>query len=291
MKSFDQAAFAALARNLSPDDIRKAAALGITYDRKRGVIVGTPETEKAANEAAWMLCGRSPEYFILDSGYVRTLDNQKKWDCANDACRHILASVVPKPCPKCGWIMTTRDPIQPFPAERDDIRKVLQVYQLQQLIALAKSRRLMATELTCAYALWLMMFRRGVLGVFQSDKEEKANENVMRVHGMWSRLPEWMKSRKPANPTKHGQHMELYFEIPANHSRIKGIPSGPKQIREMGPTFYFCDEAAFHENAMECYSAVQGAIEAGCQAVYVSTAAAGFFAGLCLDALHMVGGK
>jgi len=147
----------------------------------------------------------------------------------------------------------------------------------------------MATEVTCAYALHCLMFRKGTLAVFQSDKEDKANDNVIRVHGMWERLPEWMKRRRPANPSKGGGTIEGYFEIPGNHAKLKAIPSGPKQIREMGPSLYFCDEAAFHAEAMATYSAVRQAIEAGCQAIYVSTAGAGFFSGLFNDSLEMVG--
>jgi hypothetical protein len=147
----------------------------------------------------------------------------------------------------------------------------------------------MATELVCAYTLWKLMFRKGPLAVFQSDTEDKATTNIARVHGMWTRLPEWMKRRRPANPTQHGNMIDAYFEIPSNHAKLKAIPSGPAKIREMGPTLYFADEAAFHPDGLATFGAVRQAIEAGCQAIYVSTAAAGFFAGLCNDTLETVG--
>lgn len=278
---------ASLFNNLTDKDVKDLARLGISIDR--GQIRGTVDAEKAAREAAWRLCARSAEYFLLDSGFVTTLDNQKKWDCTTPGCRAITSATVPRPCKRCGGAVVIRDPIQPFPGDRQYMRTILQVLDLEPLVAIPKSRRMMMTELMCGKCLHLMMFRKGVLAVFQSDKEEKANSNVERVHGMWSRLPEWMKARRPANPTQNGRAVDLYMEIPANFSKLRGIPSGAKQIREMGPSFYFCDEAAFHADAMDTYIAVRQAIEAGCQAVYVSTAASGFFQGLCYDQLQAVG--
>jgi len=272
---------------LTLDDVHKFAQLGFSHDQKSNLLRATPEGQSAAQEAAWRLCAKSAEYFILDSKFVTTLDNQVKWDCTG--CGKIISAVGAPNCARCGSPTTRRDPIQNFPSTRTDLRDVLRVFEIEQLIAIKKSRRLLCTELTCAKALHKLMFRKGTLAVFQSDKEDKANDNIQRVHGMWNRLPEWMKRRRPANPTKNGQMISLYFEIPNNHAKLVGIPSGPKQIREMGPTFYFADEAAFHPDALATFGAVRQAIESGCQAVYASTAAAGFFAGLTNDALEMVG--
>lgn len=271
---------------LTGKDIQSLNELGLRFDPATGQILGEAHAEAIANEANWKLCARDPEHFIIDSKLVYTLDNQKKWDCL--ACGRITPSHTRVNCKWCGAGTTLRDPFQNFPAHREGPRKILRLLQRESFMAIAKSRRLMATELICAYTLWLLMFKRGKLAVFQSDVEEKANDNVIRVHGMWERLPEWMRLRAPANPTKQGGSIENYFEIPTNHSKLKAIASGPKPIRELGPSFYFCDEAAFHAEGSQTYSAVQGAIEAGCQAVYVSTAAAGFFAGLCLDQLESV---
>ena len=275
-----------LLKKVTPEDVKTLRNLGVRFDPKTKSLIGGPEIEAVAQESIWRKCANDYEHFIIDSRLVTTLDNQQKWECGS--CGHVVADFVGRPCRKCGGLLSLRDPVQPFPAHRYGPRYVIRILKTEPKLAIKKSRRLMATELMCAYALTLMMFRKGALCVFQSDKEDKANDNVRRVYGMWNRLPMWMKRRRPCNPTKGGDMIEGYFEIPGNYARLKAIPSGPEQIREMGPSFYFCDEAAFHQNAGATYAAVNQAIEAGCQAVYVSTAAAGFFAGLTNDVLEEV---
>jgi len=275
-----------IAPTLSREELRTLASLGVRFDAGKKLLTGAVGLSLVSQEGLWQSCAKDPEFFIIDSGLIKTLDNQKKWDCTG--CKKIVSIFAGGPCPACRAPMLLRDPIQSWPTHRYGPRRVIRILQREPLVCIAKSRRMMATELMCSYALGLMLFRKGALCVFQSDKEDKANDNVKRVWGMHSRLPGWMRKRRPCNPTTGGGQIENYFEIPNNYAKLVAIPSGPEQIREMGPSFYFCDEAAFHTNAGQTYAAVTQAIEAGCQAVYVSTAAAGFFAGLFNDCLETV---
>ena len=283
---------------MGPSELAEAHSAGIRYDPEKGKIFLTKDGLRTAHEIEWERCRKDPQWFLLDSGLVKTLDRKPKYPCLK--CKRVLSPDKKRritDCPDCGSPVTRRDPIQPFPRAGDWNEKlylydVLHFLQSEPLYAIPKSRELMLTEIVCGWIFTCLMFEPSTEAVVQSEEERKAAACPERVHGYWTRLPEWMKRRRPCNPTKGGESIHGYFEIPNNNAVMFAFAQGDTQIREKHPTIYFGDEMSYWAKAKETWGAVEPVADAGCQVILVSTAADGgggpTFRGICTDTLKDV---
>ena len=283
----------ALLGSLTASDLAELYKCGVRYDPEAKTLSLTKEGVNLARELEWERCLKDPAYFLLDSGLVKSLDRKKKYWCAS--CRKVLAPEQKRKmteCPRCKSPVFLQDPVQPFPSDKPYLYDIIHVLATEETIALPKSREMLATEIVCSWIFYCGMFEKGTQAIIQSEQEQKAAMGVERIHGYWSRLPEWMKRRRDANPSVKGDTIYNRFEIPATHFTVEGLAQGEHQIREKHPTIYFGDEMSYWPRAAETYGAVRPITERGCQMILVSTAADGgggpMFRAVCLDELDSV---
>ena len=93
-------------------------SLGVSYNPLTQEIHLADDAIAVGQELCWRRCQSDYHFFILESGLVKTIDHNEKWDCHN--CGRIMEAASPEVCtgPEwdegCGseWI-TRRPPCQP----------------------------------------------------------------------------------------------------------------------------------------------------------------------------------
>ena len=141
-----------------------------------------------------------------------------------------------------------------------------------QLLAVAKSRQLLATWTFCACMLWDAMFKQGRLNIIINKREDDADETIDRIRFIYEQLPGMFKDAIPAKRTPQGQlgaYCKLEFE--GNNSIIRGLPQNPDSVRKNTASNLFIDEAAFIERADECYTAALPTVRGGGKLIVNST--------------------
>ncbi len=161
-------------------------------------------------------------------------------------------------------------PIRKFP-DKKYLEELTNIWLANPLLAVAKSRQMMATWLFSALYLWDTL-HKGKLNFFQSKKEEDANSVLDRSKFIYSYLPTVLKwgavdystfrdlSNVPA-PTARDVYCNLSF--PWLHSEIVAIPQGGDVIRMHTASGIFSDEDAFQEEAEAAFEAAKPTIEGG----------------------------
>ena len=111
----------------------------------------------------------------------------------------------------------------------------------------------------------------GIEVIFQSQKQEKANELIGYARILYEQSDEGIRKACPLDKTVQAAN-ELIF---ANKSRIIAIPGGGDQIRSYHPWGLLMDEAAFMPEAGECFD---HAVSVCKKVAVVSSAGPGWFA-------------
>ena len=132
-------------------------------------------------------------------------------------------------------------------------------------VAVLKARQLGITWLVLAYALWLMLFRRGSTVMLFSRSDVEAKELLRRLRQMHWHLPEWMQAQTGAPDNDH----ELTFT--RQDSRAKSFPTTKHSGRSFTATLVVIDEADFIQYLSQLLNAAEPAAEAGGQLVLIST--------------------
>lgn len=219
-------------------------------------------------------CRRSAHYFIFDSGLLVTKDE------------HDLEDTV-KPLPDKPYLRVMLDALLltgglMSPAEaRYAVAAGVEVDRLYRtgLLAIEKSRQILATWLVAAYGLWRAKFRDHQLVLWQSKKEDDAANVVFDKDPHTARMS-FMELRLPAGVrdlTFKGDVSRCNLRFP-NGSRVWGIPEGADIIRSNTPSLLVSDEAAFQPEFENAKDAAMPAIKGGGQLVALSSAAPGAFA-------------
>lgn len=151
----------------------------------------------------------------------------------------------------------------------------------QQLVAVEKSRDMMATWLVVAFYAWDTLFHKGRQNIFQSENAQKTRELVSRIETIYTNMPKWLKLHK-GEPSE-GNNRAGLFRVPSLQSEIIGFPAGADKVRMYHPTGFFSDEAAFNPDAGECFGAIKPAIQGGGRYTAISTANPSFFYYICRD--------
>ena len=168
--------------------------------------------------------------------------------------------------------------VRPFPRreEKAYIWDVLDTIQAEQLVAIEKSRQLLATWLVCLFILWCSKFQKNRLWFVQSKKEEDAANLVFnsewhnaRISFMESNLPEGLRS------DVFPSYGKMLFRDTG--SLIWGVPEGGDQIRSYTASGIFSDEAAFQPEFENAWKAARPSISGGGKMIVVSSARSGAY--------------
>ena len=174
-------------------------------------------------------CGRDPIYFI--KRYVKI--------------KH----------PKRGLI-----PFQTFPYQEGLVND----YQISRFNVILKARQLGISEITAAYATWLMLFHRDKNILVMATKSETAKNIIRKVATALKKLPRWLLLADITTDNK------LSIEL-SNGSQIKAIATSDDAGRSEALSLLIIDEAAFIKNLDELWTGLFPTINAGGSIVVLST--------------------
>lgn len=172
-----------------------------------------------------------------------------------------------------------------FPVERLPYIWLLgQLYLHQKLLIILKSRQLMVTWLCCALDLWQAMFKPGRFIPITAYKEEDAADIVDRIELIYRGqegqeekapgLPEWMQSRSPCKRLKEPHQLEFL----KMGSLIRALAEGSDQGRGKTISRWRNEESRTQSSLQASTQAVLPTLkEGGGQAVFISSAGAGYF--------------
>lgn len=188
-------------------------------------------------------------------------------------------------CTNDGWyfvkhLVKTRDEaagaeksVMLFPDEPalEAIWNVLE-HSPSKLIIIAKSRQIMVSWVTCAFALWRARFFPNRQIVWQTKKEDDAKDMVSygserldqaRMQFIEANLPTFMAKRRRF---RDGQ---ILYD---NGSKIVAVPEGGNQVRSKTTSLMVIDEAAFQEQFRSAWTAALPLLNKEARLVAVSTA-------------------
>lgn len=188
-------------------------------------------------------------------------------------------------CTQDGWYwvkhhVKTRDEadrsessVKPFPAEPalEAIWNVLE-HSPSKLFVIAKSRQIMASWITCCFALWSGRFHANRQIVWQTKKEDDAKDMVShgdqaldeaRMQFIEMRLPNWMGHKRRF---KDGQILW------GNGSKIVAVPEGGNQVRSKTTSLVVIDEAAYQEQFRAAWTAALPLLNKEARMIAMSTA-------------------
>lgn len=149
---------------------------------------------------------------------------------------------------------------------KEYIRDICDVFVAEDLIAMEKTRQMLATWIASGLALWHTMFHEGRRTFIMSKKEKDADSIIDRIKIIYDRLPGTMKSAYKADP-----HSYLKIEWSKRNSVIQGIPQGPDQVRSYTSSLIIMDEASFQDKAEKVFEAAQPSLQGGGKFMAIST--------------------
>lgn len=176
------------------------------------------------------------------------------------------------------------DTIRKFPMY-DYMIPIIEAWQTEKLMAVEKSRDMMATWLVVTMYTWDSIFHKGRQNIFQSENATKTRDLVDRAFTLYTNQPEWLKKVHPATMAEGGNRAGI-VKVPSLQSEIIGFPAGADKIRQYHPSGVFSDEAAFNPNASESFAAIKPAISGGGRYTAISSANPGWFQRICRDTLE-----
>lgn len=119
----------------------------------------------------------------------------------------------------------------------------------------------------CGYVLWLCLFRRGRSVLLFSRGLLEANELVRRVKAMYTRLPDWLRSRLPALTVDNTRELAW-----GNGSRVQSFAATENAGRSFTASLVVLDEFAFLAWPEKLYTAIKPTVDGGGQLIVLSTA-------------------
>lgn len=150
--------------------------------------------------------------------------------------------------------------------KKEYIQDICDVFQTEDLIAIEKTRQMMASWIFCGLALWDTMFKEGRRTFLMSKKEKDANALVERCKFIYSRLPKEFQGKYPRDPEKY-----LEMKWGKRNCIIQGVPEGADQVRSYTSSLILMDEAAFQEKSEKVFEAAQPSLTGGGKFVMIST--------------------
>lgn len=140
--------------------------------------------------------------------------------------------------------------------------QVLRDLQAKRQVIVLKARQLGLTWLVLGLILAQMLFAPITIALFFSRGETEAKDLLVRLKGMYSRLPAWMKDGAPT----------------IDNSQEWRLPSGSRALsfpttggRSYTASIVVVDEADFIDNFNDVMNAVKPTIDAGGKMILIST--------------------
>ena len=173
------------------------------------------------------------------------------------------------------WVEEGRpSPYEPFPQRLPYLEPLFQLFDLERILWIVKSRDMMISWACLAYLTWKAMSTPLCGSVVQTQKEKKVIQLVDYAKCLYRRQPAWLREAFPlAKPLKNQSDLELEF---ANGSYIVGIPGGADQIRSYHPWGYLNDESSFQPEAGDCYNEALSVVKG--KIIFNSSAGPGWYA-------------
>lgn len=210
---------------------------------------------------------QDPEYLTIDSGLLQT------WD-RNDSVR----------------------PYKCLPDDDPYLRLIVRANEVHNKVVIPKSRDMMVTLTTCLYHLGKLMFQDGSEVVCISDKADKAEHNLGRMHFAYSSLPNEVKAMFPMRAWKGNSgdprilkflpRPPLWPGGPAfQGSRAEAIAQGPDKIQEFHPSHILIDQCETIKQFRETMGAILPLVTRRMHLCLVGTPHPGYYSDLVHDRL------
>lgn len=165
-------------------------------------------------------------------------------------------------------------PYEPFPQRLPYLKPLFEVFELERIVWIVKSRDMMISWACVGYLTWKAMTVPLCGSVVQTQKEKKAIQLIEYAKCLYHRQPAWLRDAIPlAKPLKQQSELELQF---ANGSYVVGIPGGADQIRSYHPWGYLNDESSFQPEAGDCYNEALSVVKG--KIIFNSSAGPGWYA-------------
>ncbi len=174
------------------------------------------------------------------------------------------------------------DPFQPFP-DFEYLRVLLKEWEevekkpSDKLLMIPKSRQMMVSWFACAMVLYWCLTKKAKRIGWQGKKAEDTNQMLLRVYGLWERLPKSVRDEHPC------EQKFMHLRFPSMSCDIHAIPQGEEQVRQYTWSLFILDEMAFQIDAEPAYYALLPALGKHGMAVAISTAGPGHFETLYAD--------
>jgi len=163
------------------------------------------------------------------------------------------------------------DAIRPLPVAEEYIQIFVSLMLRDRVLLVNKSRRMMATWIMMAFALWKLLFFADTKTYVVSRKADEADDLLTeRIWFMYEHIPEDFKKILPKmNHRKDKKYNQI--TCPEMNSFIKGIASGSDQIRGKTASLVLWDEASSTDYILKMWGSLSFTIKGGGQVVICST--------------------
>lgn len=150
---------------------------------------------------------------------------------------------------------------------------VIDRFHVYRRLIIPKSRQVMVSWLIASYLVANFLLNQNELNVYQTKREEDAQEFMERVFFLYNHLPEWIRKIRPKQPSQKENRMKL--ELPEWGSKILGVPSGGDIVRSKTMTRFVSDECNFQPEAKASLRAAAPALGTTGKMYFISSANAG----------------
>lgn len=157
----------------------------------------------------------------------------------------------------------TGQPIQRFP-DKQYLRKVVKLYQENQMLLIFKSRQLLLTWVMCAIVLHDCL-RPGRRWLHICKKFDSADANLERMWTIYKKLPE---AFRPKAERKQGF---IIIKHEAADSIIQASAQNSAEARQYTFSGAWVDEGAFAEDIQETHTALVPTIQGGGRFIMTTT--------------------
>lgn len=173
----------------------------------------------------------------------------------------------------CCWTMDEADEgkVKKFP-DKEYLSHICEVWMIENILAIPKTRRMMLSWLMIALHLWAAMFRPNSAVFVQSKKQEDSDFLIAdkRMMFIYYHLPVWVRLQVVA--TYKSCNIDF-----SNGSYVKAIGQGADQLRGYTASYIMCDEIAFWEQCENTWGALKPTIQGGGRVALISSAGPGFY--------------
>lgn len=137
-------------------------------------------------------------------------------------------------------------------------------YQAHRFNVILKARQLGISEITAAYALWLMLFHRNKNVLVMASKADTAKNIIRKVRTALKKLPSWLVIAEEVTDNR------LSIEL-SNGSQIKAIATSDDAGRSEALSLLIVDEAAHVKGLDDLWVGLLPTVTAGGNVIVLST--------------------